>query len=94
MLFLCLVIGDVMLKVAIDISPFGANTSSLPEVVADSGLMFDPKDADALGECMLMIYSDCEFRNSLKEKSIERAKQFGWKKFIQQTLHAYTMAVN
>ncbi len=71
-----------------------SNTSSLPEVVADAGLMFDPTNADALSESMLLIYSDSELRNCLKAKSLERAKQFSWGKFTQETLRAYSMAVD
>ncbi|MCP9493203.1 MAG: glycosyltransferase family 4 protein [Pyrinomonadaceae bacterium MAG19_C2-C3] len=69
-----------------------SNTSSLPEVVGDAGIMVDPHDTDALCQSMLDLYTDSRLRAALKRKSIERAKQFSWDKCVQQTIRAYRTA--
>lgn len=69
-----------------------SNTSSLPEVVGDSGLLVDPTDADALRQCMLEIYRDAELRASLVEKSKARARLFSWERCARETIAAYRTA--
>lgn len=66
-----------------------SNTSSLPEVVGDAGIMVDPIDKDLLSQHMLQVYHSSSLRTELSQRSIERAKQFSWSKFTQQTIAAY-----
>ena len=66
-----------------------SNTSSLPEVVGEAGIMVDPADADALCAAMYELYSDPCLREDLAHRSVERAGQFSWDKCVQETLHAY-----
>jgi glycosyltransferase involved in cell wall biosynthesis len=51
-----------------------SNTSSLPEVVGDAGIMIDPTDEDALCQAMLNIIQDSQMRNLLSQKGQERAQ--------------------
>ena len=71
-----------------------SNTSSLPEVVGDAGIMLDPLDVDGLCQSMLDIYSDSALRKQMSWKSLERSKQFSWEKCIQETLAAYRTALS
>lgn len=57
-----------------------SNTTSLPEVVADAGIMIDPKDDKALKEAYSKLYYDKTFRETLSKKGLERAKEFSWYK--------------
>ena len=57
-----------------------SNTSSLPEVVGDAGIMVDPYTDDALINAYEQIYFDENLRKELSRKGIERAKKFSWKK--------------
>jgi glycosyltransferase involved in cell wall biosynthesis len=66
-----------------------SNTSSLPEVVGEAGIMVDPADADALCAAMYELYSDPCLREDLAHRSMERAGQFSWDKCVQETLQAY-----
>ena len=45
-----------------------SNTSSLPEVVGDAGILIDPKDKDQLCQAMLDILNDETLREKLKQK--------------------------
>jgi glycosyltransferase involved in cell wall biosynthesis len=66
-----------------------SNTTSIPEVVGDAGVLLPPKDADAWCQAMLQITNQPCWRNELAEKSIRRARSFSWQKFIRQTLAGY-----
>jgi glycosyltransferase involved in cell wall biosynthesis len=69
-----------------------SNTSSLPEVVGDAGIMIDPKDEDALCQAMLDIINNQTLRTELSRKGLERAKQFSWAKCAEQTVNVYRIA--
>lgn len=71
-----------------------SNTSSLPEVVSDAGIMIPPTDVDALCHNMLEIYNRPSLREAMSLKSIERAKQFSWQKCTQETIAAYKTALS
>lgn len=71
-----------------------SNTSSLPEVVGDAGIMVPPTDADALCQSMLEIYNRPSLREAMSLKSLERAKQFSWEKCTQETISAYKTALS
>jgi len=70
-----------------------SNTSSLPEVVGNAGIMIDPTDEDALSAAMLALYQNKELRKSLSEKSINRAVQFNWARCAQETINAYSLSL-
>lgn len=63
-----------------------SNSSSLPEVVGDAGLYVDPLSADDMARAMEAVVSDPELAMSLRNKGLERAKQFSWKKTAERTL--------
>jgi glycosyltransferase involved in cell wall biosynthesis len=66
-----------------------ANTSSLPEVVGDAGVLFDPRRADELIHTLLLLADDAAAREELIRKGRLRASQFGWDKTVEQTLKVY-----
>jgi glycosyltransferase involved in cell wall biosynthesis len=69
-----------------------SNTSSLPEVVGDAGLMVAPTDSDALCQSMLSLYRSPALRAEIAAKCLERASAFSWAKTTAQTLAAYRAA--
>jgi len=66
-----------------------SNSTSLPEVVGDAGILVDPKDQDQLCQAMLDILTDESLRENLKHKGLERAKQFSWEKCANETVEIY-----
>lgn len=71
-----------------------SNTSSLPEVVGDAGIMIDPKDEDALCQAMIDIVKNNKLRTDLSKKGIERSKMFSWEKCADKTIKAYRFALD
>lgn len=66
-----------------------SNTSSLPEIVGDAGILVDPLDDKALAQAINRILIDSEFRNNLISKGKERAKLFSWEKTAERTMEVY-----
>jgi glycosyltransferase involved in cell wall biosynthesis len=66
-----------------------SNTSSLPEVVGDAALLFDPKDVDALRDALLQIAASAQLREDLVCRGHVQRKLFSWERCVQQTLDIY-----
>jgi glycosyltransferase involved in cell wall biosynthesis len=70
-----------------------SNTSSLPEVVGNAGIMVDPYDEDELSQSMWEIYRNAPLRAQMQAKSIARAAEFSWDRCIAETVAAYRTAL-
>jgi glycosyltransferase involved in cell wall biosynthesis len=66
-----------------------SNTTSMPEVIGDAGLLLLPTDRDGWCQAMLKISSDTNLRTELARRSLARAKLFSWQRFIDETLRGY-----
>jgi glycosyltransferase involved in cell wall biosynthesis len=66
-----------------------SETTSLPEVLDGSGLLFDPENPDSIAQQMARIVDDPALRLALAEKSQQRAHFFSWHKAAEQTLRLY-----
>ena len=66
-----------------------SNTTSLPEVVGNAGIMIDPNDTTGICAAMWDIYSKPALQQQLVENGISRAKQFSWRRCAEKTVAAY-----
>ena len=71
-----------------------SNTSSIPEVVGDAGLLFNPNSIDELVDNLLFVIDHPSAREAMVLKGQGRLKLFSWDKTIQKTLLAYEHALN
>lgn len=55
-----------------------SNTSSMPEVVGDAGILINPKSVSELAQAMKIVLSDEKLANDLREKGLLQAKKFSW----------------
>jgi len=69
-----------------------SNTSSIPEVVGDAGILIDPNDIKAIASALESLLSN-EIRNNYINKGFERAKLFSWQKIAQQYIEIYQSLV-
>ena len=69
------------------------NRTSLPEIVGEAGLLFDPFDTQALASALKHVLDDAEYRASLRAKGLAKAKQFNWRTTAQLTLGVYEQVV-
>ena len=70
-----------------------SNTSSMPEVVGEGGVMVAPDDVDALAGAMLDLARDSDRRDALRQRALVRARQFTWELSTAATLRAYRAAL-
>jgi glycosyltransferase involved in cell wall biosynthesis len=63
--------------------------ASLPEIVADAGILIPPEDESALTKAMASLLSNAALHADLARKGPLRAAQFSWKKTAQETLQVY-----
>jgi glycosyltransferase involved in cell wall biosynthesis len=70
-----------------------SNTSSLPEVIGEAGIMLSPDDTDGLCDAMFELYTKQDLRDLLSLQSLEQSKEFNWKKTLKETIEIYKLAV-
>jgi glycosyltransferase involved in cell wall biosynthesis len=63
--------------------------SSIPEVVGEAGLLFNPKFTDELVDHLLSLIENPSRRFSLIEKGKQQVKKFSWEKTTMQTVSVY-----
>jgi alpha-1,3-rhamnosyl/mannosyltransferase len=51
---------------------------SLPEVIGDAGLYFEPDDSSDIARCVLGFLRDVDNARCLAKKALERARLFSW----------------
>lgn len=66
-----------------------SNRTSLPEVLGDAGLMFDPSDTEALVDVLRRMIDDAGLRAELRAKGLRRARAFDWCETARLTLEIY-----
>jgi len=69
-----------------------SNTTSIPEVVGNAGLLLAPTDRDGWCQAMLNLLRTPQLRAELADRSLARAKLFSWQRFIDETVHGYNFS--
>jgi glycosyltransferase involved in cell wall biosynthesis len=72
--------------------PIVANSTALPEVVGDTGLLTDPLRAEDLAAAIIRIVEDSELRRELSHRGIQRSREFTWERAADLTWRALTEA--
>ena len=68
-----------------------SNTSSMPEVVGDAGLIVDPTDREEIAVAMHRLLTEEELHQELSQKGLQRASVFSWSRAAMETLDVYRM---
>lgn len=63
-----------------------SNAASLPEVCGDAALYCDPHSVEDIAEKIKEMVTNEALRNELRQKGIERAKQFTWERCARETI--------
>jgi glycosyltransferase involved in cell wall biosynthesis len=66
-----------------------ADRGSLPEIVADAGLLIDPEDADGLAAAIGRLLEDDQLRTQLIRQGKVQAARFSWSETARQTWQVY-----
>jgi glycosyltransferase involved in cell wall biosynthesis len=66
-----------------------SNSSSLPEVVGEAGVLVDPYREDAIADALGRMLDDEGLRKELGEKALARSRVFTWRQVAEQTVEVY-----
>jgi glycosyltransferase involved in cell wall biosynthesis len=71
-----------------------SNSSSIPELVDDKRLLFDPADEGDILDKINFVLSDDTLKAKLSEEALNNAAKFSWKNTAQKTLEVYRNAAS
>lgn len=66
-----------------------ANASSIPEIIGDSAITFDPFNQQSMYQAILEVMGDPSLQSELISRGIEHIQHFKWTNTIKHTLHVY-----
>jgi glycosyltransferase involved in cell wall biosynthesis len=66
-----------------------ANVSSLPEVTGDAAILVEPMDVQAIVAAVCRLKQDVNYRQTLIDKGLARAKEFTWKRSAELVASVY-----
>jgi glycosyltransferase involved in cell wall biosynthesis len=66
-----------------------ARSSSIPEVVGDAGIYFEPKATGELADILIDLFINTSLRDKLISEGSARAQEFSWDKTAAQTAQVY-----
>lgn len=70
-----------------------SNTSCLPEIVNNAGLLFDPYNEKEIASSIERIVYDYNLRRALINKGLIQANNFSWERTARETLNLYQESV-
>jgi glycosyltransferase involved in cell wall biosynthesis len=69
-----------------------SNRTSLPEVVGNAAISFDPDNLREMVQAMHSVLTNNELQADLRTRSLKRAAQFNWQKTAIETIDVYQEA--
>jgi len=70
-----------------------SSAASLPEVVGDAALLFDPENVEEMAHCVHRLLEDATLGAILRERGTQRAAHFSWQRTAVETLEVYGQVV-
>ena len=83
----------VLEAMACGVPVIASAVTSLPEVVGDAGILFDPTSEEELAEALHTVLTDTARADALRARGFERIKQFTWEATARKTMDVYREAV-
>lgn len=66
-----------------------STAGSLPEVIGEAGLFFDPTDVEAIAGTLQGLFADPDERQRLSKRALRRAERYGWPAAAHALLEAF-----
>jgi glycosyltransferase involved in cell wall biosynthesis len=63
--------------------------TSIPEILQDSAVLVEGKDAQTWADTIVQVITDDNLRSSLVSKGIQQAAKFSWERCAKETLQVY-----
>jgi glycosyltransferase involved in cell wall biosynthesis len=71
-----------------------SNVTSIPEVIGDAGVTFDPASVEDIAEKVSGLWNDESLRRDLRIKGLERVRVFTWENTARETIKVYKKAAD
>lgn len=68
-----------------------SNTSSLPEVMGEAGIMVNPYATNRLAQAIREVLTNSKLRDDMVAKGLKQAKKFSWERTVEQTQQVYSI---
>ncbi len=66
-----------------------ADTSALPEVMGEAGLLVAPTEVEAWSDTLLRLWNDADLRANLRCRGLDRASHYTWERAARETRAVY-----
>lgn len=66
-----------------------SNTSSMPEVIANAGILLSPKDERLWARNIINVLKDHGLAKNMSDWGLRQAKKFSWEETAQKTIEVY-----
>ncbi len=66
-----------------------SNTSSLPEIIDNAGILVNPYDLKEIAEAIKQITANKNLREYLIVKGLEKVKKYNWQKCAQEVIESF-----
>ena len=76
-------------SMALGVPTVASNVTALPEITGDAALLVNPYDVLGIAKALKVALEDEQLRSRLKEKGLQRAKDFSWQKSAQGILDGF-----
>jgi glycosyltransferase involved in cell wall biosynthesis len=71
-----------------------SNTSSIPEVIRNAGILVHPQDVEAMSRAIRDAATNLSLRDELIQRGFERAREFTWAASANDTLRVIEQTAN
>jgi glycosyltransferase involved in cell wall biosynthesis len=69
-----------------------SNRGALPEITGGHALAADPESPEEIGDAIRRLVEDSALRSELRQRGLERAREFTWERTARETLAVYREA--
>ncbi len=70
-----------------------SNLTAPPEIAGGAALLFDPYSEEEIAKAARQLIEDEDTWQALRQRGLERAREFSWEKTARETLQVYYKAV-
>jgi len=71
-----------------------SNTTSLPEVLGEAAIYFNPNNPKKMAEKMKLVLTDKKLYNEMREKGFRQIRKYSWEKMGKETIGIYKELLN
>lgn len=79
----------ILEAMACGIPVVASNTTSIPEIVGDSGILIDPSDTDKFSDSIIDLSNNDNLINYYSNTGLDRASKFSWDRTASKTFDLY-----